>query len=164
MIICENRVGVTGTDRQCLALADGRHHRRFFKSPQPSARLYENTVSQGCESCLLPPRQGMPREIGRLAVTSATGQSKAFSTRLLSNTTRPSPPIWRSGGRSCQAMCNANSRITSNAGGWNMAFCGCAASRVTSSTWLPSPVVRSGRLSAVPAQDAMKVDVNENLG
>ena len=46
MIICENRVGVTGTDRQCLALADGRHHRRFFKSPQPSARLYENTVSQ----------------------------------------------------------------------------------------------------------------------
>ena len=114
MIICENRVGVTGTDRQCLALADGRHHRRFFKSPQPSARLYENTVSQGCESCLLPPRQGMPREIGRLAVTSATGQSKPFSTRLLSNTTRPSPPIWRSGARSCQAMCKANSRITSN--------------------------------------------------
>jgi len=66
--------------------------------------------------------------------------------------------------RSCQAMCKANSRITSNADGWNMAFCGCAASRVTSSTWLPSVVVRSGRLSAVPAQDAMKVDVNENLG
>jgi hypothetical protein len=29
---------------------------------------------------------------------------------------------------------------------------------------LPSVVVRSGRLSAVPAQDAMKVDVNESLG
>ncbi len=35
-------------------------------------------------------------------------------------------------------MCNASSRITPNAAGWNMAFCGCAASRVTSSTWLPS--------------------------
>ena len=32
MIICENRVGVTGTDRQWLALADGRHHRQPLRS------------------------------------------------------------------------------------------------------------------------------------
>lgn len=63
---------------------------------------------------------------------------KPFFIRLLSNTTRPSPPIWRSGVGRCRVMCNASSRITSSAAAWNMAFYGYAASRLTSSAWLPS--------------------------
>ena len=41
---------------------------------------------------------------------------------------------------------------------------GCAATAVTRNTWWPSVDIRSGRLSAVFAQDAMKVGVNEGLG
>ncbi|MCU7802305.1 MAG: hypothetical protein KZQ92_19465 [Candidatus Thiodiazotropha sp. (ex Lucinoma borealis)] len=41
-------------------------------------KLYAKTVSQGRESCLILPRQGMPVGIGRLADTSAIVPSKPF--------------------------------------------------------------------------------------
>lgn len=42
--------------------------------------------------------------------------------------------------------------------------CGCVVTVAMPNIWLLSVDIRSGRLSAVPAQDAMKVGVNEGLG
>jgi hypothetical protein len=44
------------------------------------------------------------------------------------------------------------------------AFSGYAATSASSSGWWRFPVVRSGKLSTVVAEDAEKVDVNEVVG
>jgi hypothetical protein len=85
-------------------------------------RLYEVTVSQGRESYLSPPWQGMPRETGRLVVTSTTGPNRPCSIASSNSITRCSLTAWPGRVDRCQTTCSESSKITFDAVDRSMAL------------------------------------------